>query len=244
MRRDKPISILCIIIIVLVILPVSLILCVYTFKTLDFSPITEERIKGYGPFVAAFVALFVGVFGDRMKKWVETKPLIKIDSRVYLKTFQFDFGEKGKIPREYYRLMIVNDSNVLAKKVEIRVESINEGKIIRNLIPTPLYWTHKNVAERDIFPHQLVYLDFIMCTEYKFTIKKLLNFKDVICHLYNPIFILNELRNNISILQINKDCKVKLGVYGENFSPQTLWISVTKKRTLIDFPEAFDIKEL
>lgn len=59
-----------------------------------------------------------------------------------------------------YRLVILNDSDYLAKNVEINTEQVFDyDNTIRDFIPAPLRWTHGSDYPRDIFPHQTVYLD-------------------------------------------------------------------------------------
>lgn len=61
-----------------------------------------------------------------------------------------------------YRLVIKNDSNHIAKNVEFDIEEVifNGTKRV-NFLPAPLNWTHGN-SLRDIFPHQIAYLDIII----------------------------------------------------------------------------------
>lgn len=65
-----------------------------------------------------------------------------------------------------YRLIILNDSNYLAKNVEVDIkEIIDDGGVSRiNFVQSPLNWTHLSQKPRDIYPHQDAWLDLFDVT--------------------------------------------------------------------------------
>jgi hypothetical protein len=66
-----------------------------------------------------------------------------------------------------YRLVIKNDSNYIAKNVEIDIEEVidDDGNKRDNFLPAPHNWTHIDKPLRDIFPHQIAYLDILTINE-------------------------------------------------------------------------------
>lgn len=61
----------------------------------------------------------------------------------------------------HFRLPITNDSQYLAKNVEVDVEKIiEENGHEKSIVPTPLDWTHKGEV-RNIFPHQTAHLNIL-----------------------------------------------------------------------------------
>lgn len=161
-----------------------------------------DALKDLGSFFAAMVALVFGLLGERIRKATEKKPKIKLNNMLYYKIQQTDQARNGPIQREYYRLMFVNGTNVLAKKVQIRLEEIRINGIKKPFIPTPFRWTHANCHEINIYPKQIVYLDFIFTDANN-----------------GALFIINELSNNLSMIQIKNPCEVKISCYGKNFEP-------------------------
>lgn len=74
-------------------------------------------------------------------------------------------GNIFKVPQGatyHYRLPLTNASDYIARNVEVDLEEIiDDDRKVRNIVPTPLDWTHRphNESLRDIFPHQTALLN-------------------------------------------------------------------------------------
>jgi hypothetical protein len=63
-----------------------------------------------------------------------------------------------------YRLIVKNDSKYIAKKVEIDIDEVidDDNNPRKNFLSAPHNWTHRDDSSlRDIFPHQIAYLDIV-----------------------------------------------------------------------------------
>lgn len=167
-----------------------------------------NALKDLGSFFAAMVALILGLGAEKIREITTRKPKIKLHDSVYYEVVQTDQaqntqGQILKIQRKYYRLMLLNESTVCASKVQVRLEEIYINNVKQRFIPTPLCWTHVNKHAINIFPKQVVYLDFILSD----------------LRIYGTIFIIKELLNNPTMIQINSSCIAKMACYGKNFEP-------------------------
>lgn len=102
----------------------------------------------FGAVFAAVGAIIVALTIDKIKKGIE-KPILVPDK--ILKTPQG--------ATYHFRLPLKNDSEYIAKRVEVTIEKIvdPDGQE-REIVPTPFEWTHGN-ENRDIFPHQTALLN-------------------------------------------------------------------------------------
>ena len=163
-----------------------------------------DTLKDWGSFFAALVALVLGLSAEKIRDLTQRR----LHDSVYYEVMQTDLIQTSQnqivqVQRKYYRLLLVNESNVLASNVQVRVEEIYINNAKQQFIPTPLCWTHVNKHSIKIFPKQTAYLDFILSD-------------------LNPngtVFIIKELLNNPAMIQINSSCEVKIACYGENFEP-------------------------
>lgn len=114
----------------------------------------EQPFSFWAQIIASFfviiTALIVAYLMPFMIKLFQKPKLRPLKILKVLQTYQY-----------IYRLTIKNDSNFIAKNVEIDIEGItDDGGVPReNFIPAPLRWTHRDDASRDVFPHQTAYLD-------------------------------------------------------------------------------------
>lgn len=102
----------------------------------------------FGAVFAAVGAIIVALTIDKIKKGIE-KPLL-IPGKI-LKTLQG--------ATYHFRLPLKNDSEYIAKRVEVNIDKIvDPNDREREIVPTPFDWTHGNEI-RDIFPHQTALLN-------------------------------------------------------------------------------------
>lgn len=175
-------------------------------------------LKDLGSFFAALVALILGLSAEKIREITTRKPKIKLHDSVYYEVVQTDQtqnkqGQIFNVQRKYYRLMLFNESTVCASKVQVRIEEIYINNVKQRFIPTPLCWTHVNRHNINVFPKQLVYLDFILSD----------------LRMYGTIFIIKELLNNPTMIQINSSCIIKMACYGKNFEPIEFYLKIDYK---------------
>ncbi len=101
-------------------------------------------------FLSIGVALIVAYLIQPWNRWVQKSNVEAIKVIRNFQQYQY-----------LYRLQIVNDSNYIARNVQIDIEDIVESTNSRNIIPAPMRWTHGDTKPKDILPHQTVYLDLI-----------------------------------------------------------------------------------
>lgn len=102
----------------------------------------------FGALFAAVGAICVALLLDRIRKFTEKTNLV---SGEIIKNLQG--------PSYHFRLPLTNQSDYVARKVEVDVEKIiDDNGEERKIVPTPLDWTHKE-EQRDIFPHQTAFLN-------------------------------------------------------------------------------------
>ena len=167
-----------------------------------------DTLKDWGSFFAALVALVLGLSAEKIRDLTQRRPKLKLHDSIYYEVMQTDLAKSSQnqfvqVQRKYYRLLLVNESNVLASNVQVRVEEIYINKVKQRFIPTPLCWTHVNEHSINVFPKQTAYVDFILSD----------------LNQYGTVFIIKELLNNPAMIQINSSCEVKIACYGENFEP-------------------------
>lgn len=174
-----------------------------------------DTLKDWGSFFAALVALVLGLCAEKIRDLTIRRPKLKLHDSIYYEVVQTDRIQNTQnqivqIQRKYYRLLLVNESNVLASNVQVRLEEVYVNNVKNSFIPTPLCWTHINKHSINIFPRQTVYIDFILSD----------------LQQYGSIFFVKELLNNPSMIQINSSCKVKLSCYGENIEPIEFFLKI------------------
>ncbi|MBI2611690.1 hypothetical protein HYW54_03015 [Candidatus Gottesmanbacteria bacterium] len=109
----------------------------------------------------AMVALLTLIIKENYDRYFHKSRLVPVekpteDMRVYQEP------EDRSLPAQWiYRLELLNDSNYIAKNVEIYIQEVydNGANFRKNFIPSPLRWTHRDSKPRNIFPHQTVLLD-------------------------------------------------------------------------------------
>jgi len=104
--------------------------------------------------LAVAAALIVPYLHDNIRKKNEAKTDLKI---IGGKTIWQ--GENNKV--KFFRLLIENKGEAVAEDVEPYLFRIKtpEGNERGGFVPMPLEWMHVFKLQRDILPHQVVYLD-------------------------------------------------------------------------------------
>jgi len=126
--------------------------CYILYEPLSFLKDVWEFIR----LNSTIFALIVAFFSPWIVFWINNKPK---KSKLVLKGTKI-VNQNGNI---HGRLIIKNEGKYIAKSVEVFIERIqHKGKFRDNFFPVPLAWTHKGEAVRDIYPHQTVYLDFLI----------------------------------------------------------------------------------
>lgn len=103
----------------------------------------------FGALFAAFSAIAVALFLDKIRRRIEISKIMLV------KVVKHPQNNKW-----YYRLWLKNDSDYIAKNVVVNLEKvIDDDGNNREILLTPLSWTHRDEESRDIFPHQDAYLN-------------------------------------------------------------------------------------
>lgn len=183
--------------------------------------------------LAVGVALFIALYGDRLKDWL-TRPIIKVmydqssdrcfRSMVPLCDVVQEFPQFIPQERQYFRLRVSNEGERTAKRVKVVIDLYYEDKKeAERFEPNALRWVGSNQETIDIASKEVAYINLLS------QITKVNKTHDKIPHNFFVIRweISNFTPRAIAWDRESRKYLIKLIVHGDNFESKEYWLQFT-----------------